>query len=129
MISSDPRSLPELISTLVSDFADLVRKEGRLVRAELSEKFAAAARGGVKLAAGGALLLGAFLTLLAAVVLALSKVMDPVWAALLVAVIAAAAGGVLVMAGVRAVRPSQLKPDRAARQVRKDIHFVKGQTQ
>lgn len=129
MTSSDSRSLPELLSALVGDLADLVRKEGRLVRAELSEKLAAAARGGVQLAAGGALLLGAFLTLLATVILALSKIMDPVWAALLVAAVTGFAGGMLVMAGVRAVSPSHIKPDRAARQVRKDILFVKGQTQ
>ena len=129
MSSADPRSLPELISTLVNDLADLVRKEAQLVRAELSEKVAAAARGGIQLAAGGALLLGAYLTILAAIVLALSKVMDPLWATLIVAVATGLAGYLLVTSGIRKMQPSQMKPDRATRQVRKDIRLVKGQAQ
>src|SRR3954467_6192029 len=107
-VSTDPRSIPELISTLVNDLSNLVRKEAQLVRAELSEKVAAAARGGAELAAGGVLLLGGFGVFLAALVIALSKVMDPLWAALIVAVVACAAGAVLVMAGVRKVKPSQI---------------------
>lgn len=129
MTPTDSRSLPELISTLVDGLADLVRKEARLVRAEVSEKLNAAARGGALLAAGAALLLGAFLALLATLVLALSKVMEPVWASLLVALVAAAGGFILVKAGIHKVQPSQMKPDRSARQVRKDISLVKGEVQ
>jgi hypothetical protein len=129
MSSADPRSVPELISTLAADLADLVRKEAQLVRAEVSEKVGAAARGGALLAAGGALLLGAFLALLAALALALSKVMDPLWATLIVALLAGGCGYLLITIGIRKLQPSQMKPERAARQVRKDIRFVKGQAQ
>ena len=50
MTEPDPRSLAELVSTLVSEFADLVKKESALVRAEVSEKLTQTTRAGARLA-------------------------------------------------------------------------------
>lgn len=121
MSEPDTRSLPDIISAVAGDLADLVRKESELVRTEVSEKISDAAKAGVSMSLGAALLLGAFLCLIAALVLALSHVMDPGWAALLVGVVAGLAGYTLVRGAARKVQPSSLTPDRAARQIQKEL--------
>lgn len=129
MSATDSRSLPELLSNLVNDLTNLVRKESELVRAEVSEKIGIAAKASATLAIGAALALGAFLLVLAAVVLALSKVMDPLWATLLVAIVAGIGAYLMIKAALRQVQPAAMAPDRSARQIQKDIHLVKGQAQ
>lgn len=127
MDAPDPRSIPELISTLTGDLATLVRKEGELVRTEVAEKIHHAAKAGQTLGLGAALLVGAFLVLLQALVLALSKVMDPLWASLLVGIAVAALGYALIRTALKQVQPAQLAPDRSTRQLQKDAQFVKEQ--
>ncbi len=127
MDGSDPRSIPELISTLTGDLANLVRKEGELVRAEVTEKVQQTAKAGQTLSIGAALLLGAFLVLLQALVLALSKLMDPLWASIVVGVTVGLVGYTLIKGAMKHVRPAELTPDRTARQLQKDAQFVKEQ--
>ena len=122
----DPRTLPELVSQLTSDLATLVRKESELVRTEMTEKLRTAGKAAGELAAGGILLLAALLVLLQALVVALSKVMDPVWASLIVGVAVAGLGFFLVRAGVKMMKPENLSPDRTARQLQKDAQLMKG---
>jgi hypothetical protein len=125
----DPRSLPELVSALTSDLATLVRKESELVRTEFSEKLSQTIKAAGGIAVGGILLLGALLVLLQALVIALSKIMDPLWASLIVAVVVGVIGFVLVKAGMKVLQPSSLTPDRSARQLQKDAQLVKDQVQ
>jgi 2-methylcitrate dehydratase PrpD len=125
--SDDPRSIAELFSTVTGDLANLVRKESELIRAEVSEKISSAAKAGAQMSVGAALLLGGFLTLMAAAVIGLSKVMDPFWAALLVGVVAGLVGFTLVRSASKKVSPAELMPDRATRQIQKDAQLVKEQ--
>jgi len=127
MSELENRSVPEIISAVTGDLANLVRKEAELVRAEISEKISDATKAGASMSLGAALLLGGFLCLLAAAVIALANVMDAGWAALVVGVVAGLVGYTLVRAAARKVQPSALAPDRAARQIQKDAHFVKEQ--
>lgn len=122
----DGRSLPELLSSLTWDLADLVRNEARLVRTEFGEKLDLLARSGMQLGLGTALLIGAFLLLLQAAVLALSKVMDPLWASALVGVSVGLVGFLVVRAAAHRVRVTEITPDRIARQLEKDAALVKG---
>ena len=122
----DSRSLPELVSQLTSDLATLVRRESELVRTELGEKLQAAGRAAGEVAAGGVLVLAALLVLLQALVLALAKVMDPIWASLLVGVGVAGVGVWLVRAGLKLMSPEHLSPERSARQFQKDADLMKG---
>src|SRR6186997_2546271 len=91
-----PPSVGDLLGQLGADLSGLVQKEMQLARAELSEKVNAAGKGVLDIAAGGLLLMAALLVLLQALVLALSKFMDPTWAALLVGVVVAGVGYLLV---------------------------------
>jgi hypothetical protein len=79
------------------------------------------------MSAGAALLLGGFLTLMAAVVLGLSKFMDPAWAALVVGLAAGLVGYTMVRAAAKKVQPSAMAPDRATRQIQKDAQLIKEQ--
>lgn len=124
---NDTRSIPELLSALTGDLANLVRKEGELVRTEGTEKLQQTAHAGQTLAIGAALLLGAFLVLLQALVLALSKFMDPLWASVLVGLAVAGLGYMLVQSAIRLMKPDQLAPGRSARQLQKDAQLVKEQ--
>lgn len=123
----DPRSLPQLVADLTHDLSTLVRKESELVRVEFKENLQQVARGGAKLAVGAVLLLAALMVLLQTLVLGLSKVMDPVWASLLVGVVVAVVGFVLLRNGAQSAQPSNLRPDRAANQLKKDAQLVKEQ--
>jgi hypothetical protein len=120
------RTLPDLIGQLSGDLAGLVRKESELIRAELGEKVNTVGKAVGDIAAGGLLLVAALLVLLQALVIALSKVMDPLWASLLVGVVVAAVGFLLVRTGMKMMSPGGLKPDRAARQLKKDAELMKG---
>lgn len=120
------RSVVDLIGQLTGDLAELVKKESELIRAELSEKVKFAGRAVADIAAGGLLLVAALLVLLQALVLALSKVMDPIWASLLVGVVVAGVGYVLIRAGMKLLSAEALKPDRSARQLKKNVELVKG---
>jgi positive regulator of sigma E activity len=125
-----PRAgVADLLGQLGGDLTGLVRKEAELVRAEISEKLNAAGKAVIDIAAGGLLLIAALLVLLQALVLALSKFMDPTWAALLVGVVVAAVGYVLVRAGMKAMSLKGLSPDRTTRQLKKDAELMKGNTQ
>src|SRR5512146_193440 len=95
----DPRSLPQLVGDLTHDLSTLVRKESELIRVELKENLQQMARGGATLAVGAVLTLAAAMILLQTLVLALAKVMDPVWASLLVGVVVAIVGIVLLRGG------------------------------
>lgn len=127
METQDPRSIPQLISALTSDLATLVRKEGELIRTEVSEKLHQTTRAGGEIAAGGVLLLAALMVLLQALVLALSKVMDPLWASVIVGVAVAAAGYLLVKSGLKMMQPDHMRPERSTRQLQKDAQLVKEQ--
>jgi hypothetical protein len=120
------RSLGDLLGQLTGDLASLVRKESQLVRAEFSEKLNQAGRGVGEVFAGALLLLAALLVLLQALVLALSKIMDPALASVLVGGAVAVIGYLLLRGGVKALDPDNLKPDRSARQIKKNVELMKG---
>ena len=116
----------DLLGQLGGDIAGLVRKEAELAKAEVSEKLNAAGKAVLDIAAGGLLLMAALLVLLQALVLALSKFMDPTWASLLVGVVVAGVGYMLVRTGMKLMSLKGLAPDRSARQLKKDAELMKG---
>lgn len=126
MEAKDPRSLSELFYGLTGDLADLVRKESELVRTELGEKLARLGRAGTIASIGAALMLGGFLVLLQALVLALSETMHPAWASVVVGGAAAVLGLLLARTAISRMTAEELTPERSARQLEKDVQLVKG---
>jgi len=126
---TDPRSVPELLSDLVSQATTLIRKEGELIRAELSEKVGQILGAAGALAAGGIVLLVALFVLSIALIYAVAQIgdMGVGWAALIVGVLLAIVGAVLLMKGKNSLDASNLTPRRTLHQVKRDANLVKEQ--
>ena len=125
--SKDPRSVPDLIGDVVREANELLRTEGKLIRAEISDKFTQVQLGGGSLAAGAICLIVALVILAQALVIALAHLVGPGWAALVVAVVFGLAGMVLINRGKTALATVSLVPDRAIEQLQKDRNLVKEQ--
>ena len=125
--AGDPRSVPELLSDLVNQTTTLFRKEGELIRAELSEKVSQIVTAAGSLVAGAILLLVALNVLAFALVVALTHLVGPGWASLIVGVLLAAIGAVLLMKGKNDLDAGNLAPRRSLHQVKRDADLVKEQ--
>ena len=125
---NEQSSLPNAISNVISDLADLLQKEVRLARAELSEKISITFRAGIWIFAAAILSIVAVLLAVQACVLALSAATGIAlhWSSLIVAAILGVAAGAVFAKG-RADVPSQIAPDRAISQVKQDIAAAKEQ--
>jgi uncharacterized membrane protein YqjE len=120
-------SLPEVLSEVLADFADLFRKELRLARAELSSNISAKLRGGVWLGLAGVFGLLALALLLGALV-AWITTFD---VSLHIAFLVVAAGVALLaafayFAGRNEIQ-AELTPSRTISQLKQDIETTKEQ--
>jgi len=132
---NDPRSVPQLLSDLARELTTLFRKEGQLIRAELSEKITQIQIGAGSAVAGAIILLVSLNVLTAALIAGLAKIgSDPAvpnsglgvaWASLIVGVILAILGGLMLKKGASAM--SNLTPERTLNQVSQDASLVKEQ--
>lgn len=122
------QSLPNAFSKVITDLADLLQKEVRLARVELSEKLSITFRAGIWISAAALLCIVAVLLVVQACVLALSAATGIAlhWSCLIVAAILGAAAGAAFAKG-QADIPSQIAPDRAINQVKQDIAAAKEQ--
>jgi uncharacterized membrane protein YqjE len=122
------RSVVDIVRDLLTETSTLLRKEGQLARAEISEKLDQAARGLIFIVAGAVLLIPALVVLLGAAVAAMiDRGFDATNAALVVGGVALLVGLVLAMFGVRAVRIEQLTPTRTIAHVQRDVSLAKHQ--
>jgi uncharacterized membrane protein YqjE len=125
---SNYSSLPETFSKVITDLADLMQKEMRLARAELSEKLS------ITLHAGMWMALAAFLSVLAGLLIVEACVFGVAaatglalhWSSLFVAAVLGVAAAAAFAKG-KADVPDQLTPDRAINQVKQDIKVAKEQ--
>jgi Putative Actinobacterial Holin-X, holin superfamily III len=118
-------ALPRAISEVLADVTDLVQKEIRLARAEISQKLATKIQGGVWMAAAGVLAFVAFILLLQAVVHGIASYGIALhWSYLIVAVVIAIGAG-LAFAKGRSDVGAELTPERAVRNVQNDISVAK----
>jgi hypothetical protein len=121
-------ALPRALSEVIADVADLIQKEMRLARTELSEKLSLKIQGGIWMGMAGLLAVIAVLVLIEAAVFGLSAATGLAlhWSCLIVAgvltIVAAAA-----FAKGRADSQEELVPERSLHQVKEDIAAVKEQ--
>ncbi len=127
---TDPgRSIPGILSDLLTQFTTMLRQESELARTELSEKMSQAAMG-IAMAAGAAiLLLPALVILLMAGMYGLSEGANwPMWlSALVVGAAALVIGLILVAIGVSRLKPRALMPDKTIKQLQEDAAMAKRQ--
>jgi hypothetical protein len=120
-------TLPRTLSDVVADFADLLQKEVRLARAELSAKLTTKLQAGVWF--GVAAILGlvcAFLLLQALVFGIASFGIAMHWSCLIVAALVGLAAAFAFYKG-RADAQEPLTPDRTIEQIKRDIATTKEQ--
>jgi len=124
----EARSVPDLIGDVLRETTELFRTEGKLIRAEISDKIAQVQVGGGSIAAGAICLLVALIVLAQALVIALAHVVGAGWSALIVGVAIALVGVALLAKGKKELETVSLTPDRTVEQLQKDGRLVKEQT-
>jgi len=113
-----------LLRRLTDELSTLLRQELSLATAEISRSMRVMLSGAASLAVGGAVLFTGLLAMLAAAVLGLATVLHPWLAALVIGAAVAILGVGLVLAGIRSLDPSTLKPSRTAESLRKDKDVI-----
>jgi hypothetical protein len=120
-------ALPNAVSDVVADLADLFQKELRLARAEISDKIATKLQAGVWMAAAGGLGLIAVVFALQAAVFGIASYGIPMhWSCLIVAGVIAALATIAFLKG-RSDAQEELAPSRTIKQLKRDISTVKEQ--
>jgi len=119
--------LVRALTDLLADLSDLVQKEIRLARAELTEKISAKLQASVWVIAASVLGLIATLLIVQGLVFAIASYgLALHWACLMVAAIVAALGAAIFYHG-RSLAEEALLPTRSIRQVTRDIETAKEQ--
>lgn len=122
--TSQGSSIGSLLSTLTKEMTSLVRNEAELAKTEMSEKTHQAMGGIAEIAIAGAVLLGGFLTLLAAIVFLLNEVLPPdttPWlSALIVGGVVTVIGIVMLKAGQKKLQTRNLMPNRTMHSLQSD---------
>ena len=116
------RSIPDILLNLVRQLSGLIKSEGQLARAEISEKIDKLIGAAIMIGAGAVVLLPALVILLQAAVFALSDAgWSPAAASLIVAVVVLAIGGALCAIGLSRLKHVSLVPKKTIRQIEQDV--------
>ena len=112
--TSQGSSVGSLLSTVMQELSSLVRNEAALAKSEMTEKTHQAMGAIAAIAIAGAVLMGGFLTLLAALVFLLNEVLPPdttPWlSALIVGVVVSVIGVMMLKAGQKKLQARNLRP-------------------
>jgi len=115
-------------SDVVGDFADLLQKELRLAKAELSAKLSAKLRAGVWMSVAALLGVFAALVLIEAAVFAIAAYGIALhWSCLMVAAVLAVLGAAAYAKGSSADAHEEITPTRTLHQIKQDIATAKEQ--
>ncbi len=123
-MASQDQPIKSLLADVFSGITTLLRQELQLVQAESSEKLSQAMTGFLSLLVGLLVGFSALIILLQALVLALSNVMAPTYAALLVGGTVALVAFILIQQGQSRVKAGNLMPERTMKAMREDREMV-----
>lgn len=122
----DDRSLGELFGDLSRQLSTLIRQEIDLARTEMTGRLSAVGRDAAVMSAGVGLLYAGLLVLLAAAVLLLGDLGVTPWiAALIVALVVGAIGGLLVVTARQAMATREVAPRRTLETLKDDADWAK----
>jgi hypothetical protein len=120
-------ALPQAISQVLADFADLFQKEIRLARAEVSANLAAKLHAGIWMSAAAVLGFVSLLALVEAVILLIASYDIALHSAsFIVAAVLAVVAALMLLRG-RSDAREPVAPTRAVQQIKKDISVAKEQ--
>ena len=122
-----PASLRELLRRLIADVVTLISSEANVAVAELRRNIAGAGNGLALIGLGAMLVSVALLCLLGATVAFLAQFVGIPLAALIVAAVAAVIAGVLIAAGLKQLKSSEIMPRKALARLRRDAALLKGE--
>jgi hypothetical protein len=123
------RPIPDIVTDLLSQLMTLVRKEGELARAEISDNIARAAVGLALIVGGAVLLMPALVILLQAAVAALTEqahLSSPI-SAVIVGGAALLLGIILLLIGVSRLKFENMVPNRTIQQIKQDASVAQDQ--
>jgi hypothetical protein len=124
--NADSRSLATLVSDLAQQVTTLLQTEGRLLRAEMSEKLTKVGAGAIEVLGGAICLMAALIVLLQALVIALANAgLGAGWASLLVGLIVSGLGIFLLRSGAASMKASDLAPELTQGQLKQDVGVIK----
>ena len=127
-LATNRQTVPELLTSLVTQMSELMRTEGQLARAEISEKVTLATTGLGLIVGGAILLMPALVVLLEAAVAALVESgLAPYWSALAIGGGCFILGLVLLLIGVRWLRAGKFIPDKTIHQLQRDAATARSQ--
>lgn len=117
-----PKSAAEMMIDVAGNIGNLIRSEVNLARAEMVASLKSAVSGIVMMLVALALVITGVNVLSAAVVAALIAAgLSPLWATVLTGVLFLVLAGVLVMAGMSAIKRVGLVPRRMASNLQRDV--------
>ena len=123
--STGGAGLGEVVGNLATDLQDLVRGEVRLARAELDQKLNSLVLAAIWLVGGALVAFAGLVVLLQAGALALSQILPP-WAAfLIVGALIVIVGALLARSGLAMLSLKGLTPNRTMANLQKDANLVK----
>ena len=123
-MATQEQSFKSLVRELVDEITRLIRGELRLIQAEGQEKISQLQTGAISVVSGLLVAFAALLILLQAAVIALSKIMSPTLAAIVVGVVVALIGWALIATGIRHLRAQNLMPERTIKSIRDTREIV-----
>jgi xanthine/uracil permease len=124
-MTTDTRSVLDVLRDLTTNLQDLVRRELALARSEAEDKVGQAGNAVMTMIAGGLLGFAALIVLLDALVYGLANHM-PAWlAAVIVGVVVAIIGFALLRKGQSDLKTQRLAPQKTMDSVRRDATLVK----
>lgn len=118
-----------LLRELAHEVPSLVTKEIALAKSEMRESMRATKAGIAAVATGGAVAASGLIVLMFAAVYALSEVIVPWAAALIVGAVALLIGYGMVQAGKKKFDSDALRPERTMHSLDKDKNAIRGRTQ
>ncbi len=121
------RSFAEVLQDIGANIQTIVRAEVRLARAELADEARKAKPAGLAVMAGALVGMCAVFFLLLAAVYALSLVMPPWAAALIVAVVSGAAAILSIRSGLNRLMHIDPTPDKTLRSLKETVEWSKQQ--
>ena len=120
-------ALPRAAADVFGDFADLIQKELRLAKAEISEKIAAKLRAGLLMGLAGGIGFIALLLVIQGIVFGISSTGIALhWSCLIVAAVLAIVGAAAFAKG-SADAHEEITPTRTLHQIKQDIATAKEQ--
>lgn len=126
--SRDDRSIGDLLGELYRGASQVISLEIELAKTELSQKASRIGKNAGFIAAGGAIAYAGFLALIFAIIAILATFMYTWLAALIVALLVLAAGGALVMIGLKTLQQESLAPQRTLDTLKEDKEWITDQT-